>query len=225
MKTCKWCNKEFDEKLTFCPFCGKENADKKLSYIEKKQAKDKDTQVMLSKASIQDEDIKDVSFVDPSNVTTQKHKSIKELKILNIISIVISVLVIAACITLAEIYLKGSVASNVKLLIVTVAYFIVAIMATLLMSEIGAFISFRAISKTQFLIMKVYFGKGPMFTYNGFVYELATNKSCEVCEGVMHVEAKDDEIFLVCSKDRSHILKVDKEKFIEAFKVEIEKEQ
>ena len=57
MKTCKKCNKEFDENLTFCPFCGAENADRKLTYIERKKAREEDTEFMLSKASIKQRDI------------------------------------------------------------------------------------------------------------------------------------------------------------------------
>lgn len=222
MKTCKYCNKEFDESLTFCPFCGKANSDKNLTYIEKKQARDKDTEIILSKAAIQESDLVDIKTMDTSTIFAEKDATIKHLKIMSLIRMIISIVVMVGCVVWAQLTLNGDVASNAKLLIIIVAYFAVAVAATILISDIYAIRAYNNLEKEDFSIRKINFVKGPMFAYSGTIYELKTNEKCGLCDGELHVEDKDDQIYLVCSKDRSHIYKVDKEAFIESFKVKIE---
>ncbi len=222
MKTCKHCGKEFDDALTFCPFCEKENADKKLTYIEKKQAKDKDTEIILSKASIQDEDIKDVMTMEPTAIFAGKEGTREHLELLSIIRMFVSVVVIIGCIIWAQITLGNDLDQNIKLLIVVVAYFVVAVAGAILISDVYIIRAFRALEKDEYTLKKINFGKGPMFAAKGVIYEIKTNAKCRMCDGDLHVEDKDNEIYLVCSHNRAHLYKVDKDKFFEGFKDQIE---
>ena len=222
MKTCKYCNKEFDEELTFCPFCGKENTDKKLTYIEKKQAREKDTEIILSRASIQQSDLVNVKMADISTIYAEKDGDIKKLKIASIIRMIVSIVVMIGCIIWAQLTLKGEIGDNIKLVIVIAAYFVVAVAATILISDIYIYRAYMALEKNDLALRKISFVKGPMFLLNGVVYEIKTNETCKLCDGEMHVEDKDDEIYLVCSKNRAHLYKVDKLAFMESFKVKIE---
>ena len=222
MKTCKYCNKEFDDNLTFCPFCGKENADKKLTYIEKKQAREKDTEVILSKASIQDEESKNAHELDVSAVFAEKVDTLKKLQLFSIIRIVAAIVIMIGCIVWAQLTLRNDYDSNVKLVIVIVAYFAVAVAATILISDIYTTMAYKNLKNTEFSLRKINFTKGPMFFYKDNVYEIKTNENCKQCDGELHVEDKDDEIYLVCSKNRAHLYKVNKEAFIEVVKSKIE---
>ena len=66
------------------------------------------------------------------------------------------------------------------------------------------------------------FGKDPVFAFNGDLYELKCKGTCLACGSEMHVELVEDKIFAICNSNRGHLYKVDREKFIEGFKTQIE---
>jgi len=213
MKTCKKCGKEFNEELTFCPFCGSENAERKLSYIEKKQARDKDTQIILEKASIQQKDIDGAKGAEPSDVFFEKVNEIKKLKILSVVRIVIALAIMVGCIVWGKIAGDWDIDPSLKILVIAIAFIAFAVAASIFISDIYTFRAFSVLEKKENSIRKIAFTKGPMFAHEGKVMELKTNKTCPCCGSEMHVETIDDEIVLVCDKNREHLYKVDKDAF------------
>ncbi len=222
MKTCKKCHKEFDENLTYCPFCGAENADRKLTYVERKQAREKDTEFILSKAEIQPKDIEQAKEFDVDKIYLEKVQEIKKAKTLSIVRMIIEIILFVGCILWGEITLKEDINANVKLAIVLVAFIAVAVAASMFISDIYTFMSIRKIENEEFLPKKIYFGKGPIVTYKDMLYEVKTNEGCPCCKSDMHIEEKEGDLYCVCNQDRSHIYKIDKNKYIEASKLKIE---
>ena len=222
MKTCKKCNKEFDENLTFCPFCGAENADRKLTYIERKKAREDDTEFMLSKASIQQRDIDAAKEANIDDVKTQKIGELNSEKTKSIVRLLASLSLIL-CILLPEwLLVKEDINPNLEWAVIVIAFLVVATGASIFISEIYVTRSLNEMEKQDFLVKKVQFNKGPMFVYSGALYELSAKNTCPCCGDDMHIEVMDNVIYIVCSKNREHIYKVDREGFIESFKDKIE---
>ncbi len=153
MKTCKSCKKEFNENLTFCPFCGAENSDRKLTYIERKKAREKDTELLLSKASIQQEDIDNAKEFDENKIGLEKVQEIKKARLYSILRVAISLIAFISCIICAELTLKGDINANIKLLIIVVAFFAVAFVASIFISDTYTIIAFKKIEKGEFVPM------------------------------------------------------------------------
>jgi len=222
MKTCKFCGKEFDENLTFCPFCGKENAERKLTYMEKKKAREKDTEIILSKASIQDEDIKKANEGQLSWLYSEKVGTIRNSKTKSLILIILSIIAMIGCVVWAQITLKNDIQNNLKLLIVVVAYFVVAVAGAICISEIHVFRAYLNLEKQPLVVSKVTFNKGPMFVYKDCLYEMETSEKCHLCDGELHVEEKEGQIVFVCSKNRAHLYTINMEEYFAQFKEKIE---
>ena len=222
MKTCKKCNKEFDENLTFCPFCGAENADRKLTYIERKKARDMDTEFMLSKASIQQRDIDSAKEANIDDLKTQKIGDLKVEQKKSFARIFAGATLMLGGLLPAWFLVQNDINPNLKWVIIVVAFFVVAIGASILISDIYITRALKEMEKQEFLVKKVQFNKGPMFVYGGALYELQAKNTCPCCGTEMHIEEMDNDIYIVCSTNREHIYKVNKEAFMETFKVKIE---
>ena len=222
MKACKFCGKEFDENLTFCPFCGKENAERKLTYVEKKKAREKDTEIILSKASIQEEDLKQAKDGQIDWLYSEAIGTTKSSKIKSLILILLSVLAMVGCVVWAQLTLKNDIQNNIKLLIVVVAYFAVAVAGAICISEINVFRNYLNLEKQPLVVKKVTFNKGPLFTYKDMLYEMKTTEKCHLCEGNLHVEEKDGQIVFVCSQNRAHLYTINMEEYFAQFKEKIE---
>ena len=67
---CPNCKHENKEHATFCEKCGAqlESEKKKMSFFERRQAKERERLYILSKASLQEEDLKDIRGLDMGEV-------------------------------------------------------------------------------------------------------------------------------------------------------------
>ena len=218
MKVCKKCQKEFDENLTYCPFCGAENADKKLTYFERKIARDKDTEIILNKASIQNEDIEQAKDGSASDLVIEKTQETKKAKIISLIRIGLSLVLAIACLVLAFVATKNDINPNLKLVVILLAFLAVAVCASVFISDIYSYLTLRKMSEEDFSIRKIYYTKSPMFVYGDSIYEIKTNLVCDKCNSKMHIEIKDEDLFLVCDVNRSHLVRIKKEDYISYFK-------
>ena len=223
MKTCKACQKEFDENLTYCPFCGAENADKKLTYFERKHARDRDTQIILDKASIQqsDEDVAQAGNVE--ELVVEKVQDFKKAKVFCIARFSASVVFAIACLVFGWITISNDINNNLKLIVILVAFLAIGVCASIIISDIYAYVTMRKMNDGDFSIRKIYYSKGPMFRSGNGLYEIKTYKKCDECQTNMHVEVKDDVIFLVCDTNRSHLYKIEKDAYIAYFKDKLSK--
>ena len=223
MKTCKKCQKEFDENLTYCPFCGAENADKKLTYIERKQAREKDTEVILNKASIQQSDIENAESIDPSELILERFTALKKTKLNNLTAILCSLASSIIFIVFAYIISNKDINSNLKLITILVAFIAVAVMASIFISSLYTYTSLNKMKTEDFSIKKIYFTKGPIMYFKGDIYEIKTYKMCDKCNNKMHVEMVDETLFLVCDTNRSHLYKIEKDAYIAHFREKLSK--
>ena len=223
MKTCIKCQKQFDENLTYCPFCGAENADKKLTYFEKKQARDKDTEFILSKASIQNADEESAKSGSPEDLVLEKFQSFKKSKLFSILRFSVSLLFAIACLVVAWITVNREIDGNLKLVVIFAAFIAIAVCASVFISDIYSFIYLRKFADGDFSLRKIYFTKGPILKHGDDLYEIKTYKACEDCNSKMHLELKDDDLYFVCDANRSHLYKIDKNTYIEYFKDKLSK--
>ena len=214
MKVCKKCQKEFNDNLTFCPFCGAENADKKLTYFEKKTAKEQDKEFIISKASIQDEDAKNAKEISADNLTVKLVTPLKKAKLLSILKIASSAIALVMLLVIGFLVANMDINKNIKLFTIMGAFLLVAVCGSLLISEIYVMLAIKKIESEDFSLRKIYYMLGPVFCYGNNVYEINTNMQCDDCNEKMHVELKDDDVYLVCNKNREHICKITKDNYI-----------
>ncbi len=223
MKICKKCQKEFDDNLTFCPFCNAENADKKLTYFERKQARDKDTQIILDKASIQNCDEEVAKEGSVASLDVLHVQNYKKAKLFSLIRLSASLLFAIACLVAAWIASSKDINANLKLAVILVAFLAIAVCASILISDIFAFLSLRKMSAEDFSLRKIYYSRGPLFRSKDDIYEIITNSECDECKSKMHLELKDDTLFLVCNVNRSHIYKIEKDAYVAYLKDKLSK--
>ncbi len=67
---CPNCQKENKDGASFCEKCGAQlvSEKKRMSFFERRQAKERERQYILSKASLQEEDLKDIPDIDMGEV-------------------------------------------------------------------------------------------------------------------------------------------------------------
>ena len=222
MKVCLKCQKEFDDKLTFCPFCGAENGDKKLTYFEKKEAREHDREVMISKASIQDEDVESAKPISADVLTVQKINSIKKAEMIAIIKSAISLIILIALLVTAFIISKLDVNDNIKLAVILGAFILVAACASVIISEGYAFVAIKKLKGQDFSFRKIFYQKGPVFSFKDDLFEVGSDANCKECDNKTHVEIKDEDLFVVCNVDRAHLFKIDRDECIAILKEKIE---
>ena len=210
---CPNCKHENKEHATFCEKCGAqlESEKKKMSFFERRQAKERERLYILSKASLQEEDLKDIRGLDMGEVeaiSKGKKDSVKKSVILRLVLSIVSVII-----GVVAIYIIGRLNFN------NTARVAVILVLFLLTFTAGAYVidyGYRtkmivAMCKSDFAVKKISYGKPPVMLVNGEFYDLSIKSKCDIegCGAQMHIEEYNGEFIAVCNADRSHLRRLD----------------
>lgn len=210
---CPNCNHDNKEGASFCEKCGAQlvEAKKRMSLFERRAAKEKERQYILSKASLQAEDLQDLKDMDMGEVeaTAVSDKS----KMIKITALKLSLSIIVIAISIVLIFIIGKLKFNDTLRVVLI--FIVF----MLCSVGGAFAidngyklrMIKAMCKSPFAVKKIGYGKPPYMLIGDTFYQLKITTPCDVegCGASMHIEEYNGEFIAVCDADRGHLRRLD----------------
>ncbi|MDE7337519.1 MAG: zinc ribbon domain-containing protein, partial [Clostridia bacterium] len=187
---CPNCKHENKEQATFCEKCGAqlESEKKKMSFFERRQAKERERIYILSKASLQEDDIKDIRDMDMGEVEALpkgKKDAIKKSAALRLALSILGVII-----GVIAIYTVGRLKFN------DTARVAVILVLFLLSFTAGAYAidyGYRtkmilAMCKSDFAVKKISYGKPPVMLVNGMFYDLKIKSKCDMagCGAEMH---------------------------------------
>ena len=210
---CPNCRHENKDDATFCEKCGAQliSEKKKMSFFERRQAKEREKLYILSKASLQEDDIKDIRDLDmgevesiPKGKKDQVKKTTALRLALSIIGLVISIILI---------YIVGRTKFNDTLRVMVILFlFLLCFTAGAYAIDYGYRMRMiNAMCKSTFAIKKISYGKPPVMLLNDTFYDLKIKTKCDIagCGAEMHIEEYNGEFIAVCNADRSHLRRLD----------------
>ena len=210
---CPNCQFENKEGASFCEKCGAQliSEKKRMSLFERRQAKEREKQYILSKASLQEEDLKDIRDIDMGEVeaTTVCEKS--KMKKLTTVKFVVSIVVIAICVGL--IFLLGKLQFNatLRVALIFVVFLICACGGAYAIDNGYKLRMVKAMSKSEFAVKKISYGKPPYMLSGNTFYSLRIKTPCDIegCGASMHIEEYNGEFIAVCDANRAHLRRLD----------------
>lgn len=221
MRICKHCGKEINDEDIFCPHCGAEidSDKKKLNFLERREEREREKQFILSKASLQSDDVKQAPLWNIDDLFIQKKVEAKKAKSTAIVRIIIELIVAIACIVLDEIIARGTeeLNSNIKLLVIFATFIIIAICVAFFISDLHYLQTLNKMAKSNVAIKKMKYGEDPTMYHDGVLYELSTKASCPNCRSENHIEEFEGGLYVVCNTNRTHLYKIDTIKLCEDF--------
>lgn len=210
---CPNCRHENSQEARFCEKCGAqlESESKRMTYFQKRQAKENERRFILSKAGLQAEDVADIENMDMGEVEATPISSKSAMKKTAIVKFVLSLAATIICIGL--IFLLGKLKFNASLRVALIFLVFVACATG------GAYAidngyklrMINAMSKSVFAVKKINYGKPPYMLSGDTFYALKIKTQCaaEGCGASMHIEEYNGEFIAVCDADRSHLRKLD----------------
>lgn len=214
---CRACGKEIQDDAKFCSFCGASQQEKvKLTWGEKRRLRQKETEEILKKASLTEQDIINAKKADVEGL---KLSYVGELsKEANKAVVMCVVYALATLIALAGIVLMQYVVDINKTLRALISFVIL-----LFLAGFGASFAdrlycarvFNKMKKSERAIKKISYGKAPYLSDKGKLYRIICCSICEECGATMHIEEFKGQLVAVCDKDREHLGIIDNEKIFE----------
>lgn len=209
---CPNCQHENKEGATFCEKCGAqlESEKKRLSFFERRQARERERIYLMSKASLQAEDVENIADYDMGEVTTKPIGEIKKILNKSVLFLVLSILGIAVCV--AGIYVIGKLNFNdtLRVMLILILFLGCAVAGGYTIDYSYRVRMLKAMSKSNFAVKKLSYGKPPVMNIDGKCYELTLDAKCDIegCGASMHIEEYNGEFIAVCDADRSHLRKL-----------------
>ncbi len=210
---CSNCNFENKEGASFCEKCGAqlESEKKRMSFFERRQAKERERQFILSKASLQEEDIKDIPDLDMGEVEAIAVCDKFKMKRLTAFKFAMSIIVIAVCVAL--IFLLGKLQFNAtaRVALIFVIFVVCAAGGAYAIDNGYKLRVVKAMSKSNFAVKKISYGKPPYMLSGNTFYALRIKTPCDIegCGATMHIEEYNGEFIAVCDADRAHLRRLD----------------
>ncbi len=210
---CPNCQKENKDGASFCEKCGAQlvSEKKRMSFFERRQAKERERQYILSKASLQEEDLKDIPDIDMGEVEATAVCDKVKMKRTTAIKFAVSILVIAVCIGL--IFLLGRLQFNAtaKVALIFVIFIICAAGGAYAIDNGYKLRVIKAMCKSNFAVKKISYGKPPYMLSGNTFYALRIKTPCDIqgCGSTMHIEEYNGEFIAVCDADRGHLRRLD----------------
>ncbi|MDE6372743.1 MAG: zinc ribbon domain-containing protein, partial [Clostridia bacterium] len=168
---CPNCQHENKEGASFCEKCGAQlvNEKKRMSFFERRQAKERERQYILSKASLQAEDLENIPDIDMGEVEATPVCDKIKMKRLTSVKFAVSIIVIAVCIGL--IFLLGKLQFNAtaRVALIFVVFVICAGGGAYAIDNGYKLRIVNAMCKSNFAVKKISYGKPPyMLSGNTF---------------------------------------------------------
>ncbi|MDE6189563.1 MAG: zinc ribbon domain-containing protein [Clostridia bacterium] len=208
---CPNCKHDNKEGATFCERCGAqlESEKKRLSFFERRQAKERERQYIISKASLQEEDVKDIRDMDMGEVEAVVKGDKRTVK--RDTTIRFSLSIVGVIIAVALIYIVGRAQFNdTARVTVILALFLLCFTAAAFAIDYGYRLRMiNAMCKSSFAVKKISYGKPPVMLLSDKFYELKIKTKCDLCGAQMHIEEYNGEFIAVCNADRAHLRRLD----------------
>ncbi|MDE6474937.1 MAG: zinc ribbon domain-containing protein [Clostridia bacterium] len=210
---CPNCQHENKEGASFCEKCGAQlvSERKRMSFFERRQAKERERQYILSKASLQEEDLKDIPDIDMGEVEATAVCDKVKMKRTTAIKFALSIVVIAVCIGL--IFLLGKLQFNAtaRVVLIFVVFIICAAGGAYAIDNGYKLRVVNAMCKSNFAVKKISYGKPPYMLSGNTFYALRIKTPCDIqgCGSTMHIEEYNGEFIAVCDADRGHLRRLD----------------
>ncbi|MDE5548862.1 MAG: zinc ribbon domain-containing protein [Clostridia bacterium] len=210
---CPNCRHENKDDATFCEKCGAQlvSEKKKMSFFERRQAKERERLYILSKSSLQEEDVKDIKDLDMGEIETVVKGKKAQIKKSTAIGLALSI--IGVIIGIVAIYIVGRLKFNNTLRVtVILALFLLCFTAGAFSIDYGYRMRIiNAMCKSNFAIKKISYGKPPVMLLDDTFYDLKIKSKCDIagCGATMHIEEYNGEFIAVCDADRSHLRRLD----------------
>lgn len=210
MRRCEKCGKQFEDEMNFCPDCGAEwiRPDKKISFFEKRKAKDRETQEILSKASINVTDIIDIEEGAHDCINFKHLGKLKDRLKKTIIFFSLSILALLVCIIGIVVMKLIKMNETVKTLLILAFFLCGFVSVSYFMTLLYQLRVYKTMCKSSFAIKKINYGKPAQLNIMGNLFEINTCQTCPMCLQTtkMHLEEFQGNFIVVCDTDRSHLL-------------------
>lgn len=215
---CKNCGQMIDENDKYCKYCGylipQKEAEEPLS---KRDLADK---IQQDKATVTQQDIEDSCLWQLCNLSVVRVGDKRSMYTRSVAGTIL-------LFVLGLMFVCGAVLS--KTLIPTDSVAFVCLMFFML----AAIVCFgftlekyyntkgiNALEENKVVVRKYGFKKPAEILTGGYVYELAPNVSCPICEGEiigdLHIESIEKKLVVVCNMNRKHIFTIDEEAFLDS---------
>lgn len=208
---CPNCQHENKEGASFCEKCGAQliSEKKRMSFFERRQAKEREKQYILSKASLQAEDLENIPDLDMGEVVATPVCDKAKMKRLTTLKFICSIIVITICIGL--IFLLGKLQFNAtaRVALIFVVFVICAAGGAYAIDNGYKLRVVKAMSKSSFAVKKISYGKPPYMLLGNMFYSLSIKTPCDICGASLHIEEYNGEFIAVCDADRGHLRRLD----------------
>lgn len=210
---CPNCKHENNEGVSFCEKCGAQLVEekKRMSLFERRQAKEKERQYVLSKASLQESDLVDVKDLDMGEVEVTAVSSKSKLIKTTAVKFALSLLLVALCIILIFVIGKFKFNDTLRVALIFVVFVLCSVGGAFATDNGYKLRMIKAMCKSPFAVKKIGYGKPPYMLIGDTFYQLAIKSSCDVegCGASMHIEEYNGEFIAVCDADRGHLRRLD----------------
>lgn len=209
---CPNCNHENEENATFCSKCGAElvSESRKMSFFERRQAREREKIYLMSKASLQAEDLKNIKDYDMGEVVVKPMGDKQKIKKKTTLIFALSIMGIVLMVLFIYLVSKISMNDTLKVVII-LALFIACATAGAYALDYGyRYRMIKAMIKSPFAIKKLSYGKPPVMLIGNTFYTLELSAKCDIegCGADMHIEEYNGEFIAVCNADRMHLRKL-----------------
>lgn len=204
---CRVCGKEIDEGSEFCKFCGASQKQKrKLTWGEKKRQREKETQEIIRKSYLTEQDI---ALAEKADVSGLELRALGDIKTAE--KKAIGFCVLYAFVTLCALgalvlfqYLTG-VDRTLRAILSFVALLILAGFGASFADRLYSARIFAKMAKNDRAVKKIFYGKAPYVNNHGKLYQLICTGLCNKCGMTRHIEEYDGKLVIVCDADRMHL--------------------
>ncbi len=210
---CPNCKHENNEGVSFCEKCGAQLVEekKRMSLFERRQAKEKERQYILSKASLQEGDLADVKDLDMGEVEVTAVSGKSKLIKTTAVKFALSLLLVALCIILIFVIGKFKFNDTLRVALIFAVFVLCSVGGAFATDNGYKLRMIKAMCKSPFAVKKIGYGKPPYMLIGDTFYQLAIKSSCDVegCGASMHIEEYNGEFIAVCDADRGHLRRLD----------------
>lgn len=206
---CRVCGKEIEDNSEFCRYCGAAQKKKrKLTWREKKLQRERETEEILKKASLTEQDV--VLAVPRGTDGLQikelgdTRRTYKKTALLGALYVLITAAALAGLVLMIRLPLE-QLSRTLRAVICFALLLALAGFGASAAEKIYSAGVFKKMSASARAVKKVSYGKAPYITNEGKLYQLICNAKCIACEANVHIEEFDGKLYEVCDYDRTHL--------------------
>lgn len=211
MKKCPVCSGNVEDDAKFCKHCGAElTINKKPDWAERRRVREEETKQAIEASFIHQEQLQGLDKVEARDLVLTPISTIKQALGKSIALIATGAIIIVACIVVFFILKARSFNVTLMALCIMVGLGLAAFGLYLVVDNVYSARMLQAMSKSDFAIKKIKYGKAPRVNVRGKLYQLTLAGGCNQCGcKTRHIEEVAGQFVAVCDQDRSHLALID----------------